>query len=347
MLDRAMLFVVTETPLHAGGGTSLGSIDLPIQRERHTHYPMIQASGVKGALRDLAYRARDVRSSARGEALSRESEGTRLDDQKADRSRKRLELEAAFGPETDRADIHAGALSFADARILLFPVRSLEGVFAWVTSPFVLQRFARELERTGYPIPWRIPSAGEEEALTGSTSTVSVDGSVVLEEYDFIATKDSTKLQEVDQIAKYLAETLNVFSSNSVTNAYWSERLWGGEGKPTSNLVILSDTAFRDFVVFSTEVVTRIRVDPVTGTVERGALWSEEHLPSDSVLYVPIVAGPVLGPLAQEAPAGFSVMKLLAEVLESDEARAVQLGGDETVGRGFTSLKLLTPTTEG
>jgi CRISPR-associated protein Cmr4 len=53
MFDRAaMLFLYTETPLHAGSGTSLGIVDLPIQRERTTGYPMIQASGLKGCLRD-------------------------------------------------------------------------------------------------------------------------------------------------------------------------------------------------------------------------------------------------------------------------------------------------------
>ncbi|HLY31875.1 MAG TPA: RAMP superfamily CRISPR-associated protein, partial [Ktedonobacterales bacterium] len=47
----ALLFLYTETPLHAGTGASLGIVDLPIQREVHTQYPMIQGSSVKGALR--------------------------------------------------------------------------------------------------------------------------------------------------------------------------------------------------------------------------------------------------------------------------------------------------------
>ncbi len=35
------LYLYTETPLHAGVGSGLSSIDLPIQRERTTQYPMI------------------------------------------------------------------------------------------------------------------------------------------------------------------------------------------------------------------------------------------------------------------------------------------------------------------
>ena len=36
-----MLYLYVETPLHAGMGAGLSSIDLPIQRERTTQYPMI------------------------------------------------------------------------------------------------------------------------------------------------------------------------------------------------------------------------------------------------------------------------------------------------------------------
>lgn len=51
----AMLYLYVETPLHAGSGTSLGIVDLPIQRERVTHYPIVQSSSIKGKLRAEAY----------------------------------------------------------------------------------------------------------------------------------------------------------------------------------------------------------------------------------------------------------------------------------------------------
>ena len=46
------LFLICETPLHAGSGDDLGIVDLPIQRERHTSFPKIEASSLKGALRE-------------------------------------------------------------------------------------------------------------------------------------------------------------------------------------------------------------------------------------------------------------------------------------------------------
>src|SRR5438128_7853487 len=52
--ETKTLYLYVETPLHAGVGSGLSSIDLPIQRERTTQYPMIQGSGIKGKLRSVA-----------------------------------------------------------------------------------------------------------------------------------------------------------------------------------------------------------------------------------------------------------------------------------------------------
>jgi CRISPR-associated protein Cmr4 len=41
ILETTMLYLYVETPLHAGTGSGLSSVDLPIQRERTTQYPMI------------------------------------------------------------------------------------------------------------------------------------------------------------------------------------------------------------------------------------------------------------------------------------------------------------------
>jgi len=48
---KSMLYLYVETPLHTGSGRGLGTVDLPIQRERVTGYPMVQASSIKGCLR--------------------------------------------------------------------------------------------------------------------------------------------------------------------------------------------------------------------------------------------------------------------------------------------------------
>ncbi|MDP7318870.1 MAG: RAMP superfamily CRISPR-associated protein, partial [SAR324 cluster bacterium] len=45
------------SPIHAGSGSSTGAVDLPIQRERHTARPIVQSSGLKGALREAVERS--------------------------------------------------------------------------------------------------------------------------------------------------------------------------------------------------------------------------------------------------------------------------------------------------
>src|ERR1051325_298764 len=121
MFDAAQIIgLYAETPLHPGAGASTGAIDLPVQRERHTALPLIQATSIKGVLRDLAERKYPEGANAA----------------------KILEV---FGPNVGGGDSHGGALSPTDARLLLFPVRSLEGLFVWTTCPFVIDRLARDL----------------------------------------------------------------------------------------------------------------------------------------------------------------------------------------------------------
>lgn len=61
----AMLFLHAQTSLHPGSGTALGVVDLPIQRERHTQWPLIPGSALKGILRDKCREKRGISPSTR------------------------------------------------------------------------------------------------------------------------------------------------------------------------------------------------------------------------------------------------------------------------------------------
>ena len=306
MFDRAALaFLYTETPLHAGSGTSLGIVDLPIQRERATGYPLVQASGFKGCLRDAAERA--------------------------DSHQERVEI--VFGPETERASEHAGALSVGDARILLFPVRSLVGVWAWGTSRNVLARLQRDAEMAGVPIDWEpigpdAPEAGAgagDQAFVLDGSAVAVDGQVVLEEFAF----EAVPTPELEAVARWLME--NALPQGD-EYGYWREAL-------PKHLVVLPETAFRDFVQYATEIVARIRIHDEKKTVDRGGLWTEEHLPAETVLYATLFASRprVPNPLSGLENAG----QVLEFVKSCVDNRRLQLGGDATVGRGIVKVRVL------
>jgi CRISPR-associated protein Cmr4 len=151
-MQTRLLYLFTRTPLHVGAGASVGAIDQPIQRERHTGFPIIPGSSLKGVLRDTA--ARDDQLSAY--------------------------VDAIFGVQEN-----AGRVSIGEAKILGFPVRSAKGSFAFTTCPLALERFQRDhgsLDALEVP-----PEPDDMECLAGDTVTISRNGQtgVVLEEYRF------------------------------------------------------------------------------------------------------------------------------------------------------------------
>lgn len=294
-LQSRILCFYAESALHAGSGSSLGAVDLPIQREVTTQYPIIQASSIKGALRQAASHS--------------------------------TEVEAVFGP-AENPD-YAGAISPGDARILLFPVRALRGVFVWITSADVLGRFQREAQIIGYQgVPQVPPSPAAGEALVSDSALLLDGNAVVLEEFSYAARHDEATRAWAEYLARYALPGNGAF-------AYWRERLM-------RSLVVLPDDDFRDFVLYSTEIVTRIKVSPETKTVATGALFSQELLPADSVLYSPIHATAVHTKnstlYAEDAEA--SAQGIIAWVQQNVPLR-LQIGGDETVGRGLVHLRWL------
>ncbi len=295
---RSMLFIYVETPLHAGTGRGLGAVDLPIQRERTTGYPIVQASSLKGRLR----------------AASDPNLNPQVGLTKAEHL-------AIFGPETSNASDHAGALSIGDARILLFPVRSLAGVFAWTTSVDALARFRREAQMVGLSVNWELPSEPDRNTILVSGDALIAGGSVVLEEFSF--TPDKSQADTVQAIGTWLANNALLQTGYD----YWKQAL-------PNKLCILPEDAFRDFVLYGTEVQTHIALNPQTKTVdkEKGALWTTESLPVDTLLYAPLMATKSRGGV------GLSGQQVLERV-KGLELVHTQLGGDETTGQGMVALR--------
>lgn len=299
----SMLFIYVETPLHAGTGRGLGAVDLPIQRERTTQYPIVQASSIKGRLR--------------AEAESKIGQGLTAD-----------EVKAIFGPKTgpgreDNPSDHAGALSTGDARILLFPVRSLAGVFAWVTSVDALARFQREAAMVGLSLSWKdLPTPGKEDAWVNGDK-LKAGESVVLEEFSFTPKPDHSAM--IKAIGEWLAAHALLPGDEY---KYWRDAF-------PQKLCILPEDAFRDFVRYGTEVQTHVHLDPDTKTVKRGALWTSESLPVDALLYAPLMATK-----SRMNGNELSAEEILQKISGLNLTRA-QLGGDETTGQGMVALRIV------
>lgn len=326
----AALFLYAETPFHPGSGASTGVTDLPVQRERTTAYPVMAGSGVKGALRAWFESVHSVRGSP--------GDG----DRPASTSRGQALVNAIFGPPPASDHDYAGSLVPGELRVLLFPVRAVYDTFAWITCPHVLNRLCRDLRLAGLEPPWpafppvqadrcrlgrACPAAEPERRGTQGGRTV------VLEEYSFQEAEGADP-EAVDRVAAWLAE-----HAIPEADAYWGQKLFHPERG--SNLVVLSDRDFRDFVETATETVTRIRVDPQRGTAAQGALWTEERIPSETLLYT------VLTPTQPRAREVFQrpeeVIEAIATTLSTPGADLIHMGGDETVGCGFLRARLFRP----
>lgn len=289
-----VLFLCAETPLHPGTGRGLGGVDLPIQRERVTNYPIVQGSSLKGCLRAAA---RD-----------------KLEPQ---------ELDAIFGPEADPS-VHAGALVVGDARVLLFPVRSLAGVFAWTTSVHALAFFQREAAMANIPMSWSVPTAPEKDEALVCGSTLKEGDTVVLEEFNFIP-KEVASLAD---IGRWLGSHALLERSDSGQDeyGYWRSAL-------LDKLCVLQEDAFRDFLQYATEVQTHIRLKKDTKTVEERGLWTQENLPVDTLLYAPLLASK-----SRKTGVNWDAEKVIGK-LRSLGIERLQLGGDETTGQGIVAFR--------
>jgi CRISPR-associated protein Cmr4 len=285
------------SPLHAGTGQGVGLIDLPIAREKSTNLPCLPGSSLKGALR----------ARCEDEALRK----------------------MVFGPDTSRADEHSGSAHFSDMTLLFLPVRSVYGTFAWATSPYVLRRLARDLGDLGLQgAPARVPgldtTADALVAGEGSRLLSSAESMVILEDLDLKARPS----KEVGEWAAWLG--LRLFPETLPQSAEWRAAL-------NSQMVLLHDDTFSYLLETATDVTARIRIDEKTRTVADGALWYEESLPVESVLWGVLVASAV----AQGRNGDKSSPATVLQSLERLTDGLVQLGGNATVGRGMARLQMV------
>lgn len=271
MSEQQLYFIHALSPLHAGTGQGTGTIDLPILREKATNIPLFPGSSMKGTLRS---------------ACSNEDEANKL-----------------FGKPGDFG--FAGSAQFSDARLLLLPVRSIKGVFAWVTCPYVLNRFCRDSLQQSEE--WDIKV--NECIVFGNSVLLNKDNFVYLEELDLKA-KTKTELSTIEHLKSKFKKEWNLDFEK--------------------RLCVVSDDVFNFLLTTSMEIVARIKIDEKLKITQKGSLWYEEALPVESILYGIVVLS--LTPSAEVSE------KYIKEKLSEMSNISLQLGGKTTVGRGLCRI---------
>jgi CRISPR-associated protein Cmr4 len=293
MLTKELFSICTFyaiSPIHAGSGASTSAVDLPIQRERHTNWPHIQASGVKGALRDHYRR----KVSEEDRYLTNLIFGI---DEYNDGDVVNKNGKIIKNEDDEKLKTLAGAISISDAKLLAFPMRSNVAPFVWVTCPSVLKRLKNDLDFSNFSSFQDIPNISGENALPLKGKFPS---NVILEDA-VVAVPD-------------IPTEFNLPSGFPLID----------------RLMLISDEMFDYCVSSCTEIQTQIKIDSEKGTAKERALRYQELLPSDTLMYsIVYYSRAAVNDLQADM-----IQNHIEEVIKD----FIQIGGDETLGRGICKI---------
>lgn len=295
-----LLLLYAESPVHAGASDSIDVIDLPIQREATTGYPVIWGQSLKGALRQAAEDAAMVEGSAWSPELVRQVFGT------------------AIGTETEEAA--AGRLAVGDAQLVAMPVPTLRRTFAWATSEIALSRLARKYRTLGRQ-PLKVPRVAPDRGLATSKEWIQVkkgDAWVPVEAQVLgpclIPLETS---QELKAWAEQVAKDALGSADDPVTGHFYT--------KLTEDLLMVGEDVMPQLVRECTELSARVQLSD-DKTVQNGPFYSE-YLPAETILAASLTLRDPTSPALE------ALRKLLDGAL-------LQVGGDETLGKGLVWTRL-------
>lgn len=227
------------------------------------------------------------------------------------------DINALFGSENTVDETHASAVAFGDAHLLLLPVRSFAGTVAYATCPFILQRYARDMKLKHKQVQLKDNTAA---LCAGSELLIKNHAKIALEDLDMDAAAD----ENAQEWAQSIADALYPDSVDDAED--WKKQF-------TERFVVLPDNVFSFLADTATEIRMRIRIDSEKRIVKQGALWSEENLPAEAVLWG--VMGIDKGRNGKNAK---SAAELSAKIPTGENH--IQIGGKHTVGRGLCRLMI-------
>lgn len=310
------LFFRCITPMHVGCGSDLGIVDLPIQREKHTGYPKIESSGIKGCIREyFETTSKDLKDEVNVHKLFGYDQDSISKDHKDD-------IKNIFKDNLQ----YSGAIGFTDARILFFPVKSIKGVFAWVTCPQVLKKLKEELDIANVSLTYTNKKVESQKAYCTSECELIVSNAderdkeeyIILEEYQFEVERE--KKDELKKLADKLQDYIGIDNLSK-------------------KLVIVNDNDFKDFVTMCTEVITRTKIDNESGAVKDGALFTQEYLPSETIMYDLVLFSPTFYPDNKDDE---HLKRLTAEgvrdLFYKKGSMVIQIGSGSTIGKGIVKI---------
>lgn len=231
------------------------------------------------------------------------------------REKKVLETELLFGSEKDGDK--AGLISNGECNLLFFPVRSFNGTFAWITCPLALTQFERrmQLHDQSFNLPFNPAGLAKDtiwcnsEALDVQTEKTVLEGLILNRKPLSVNDKPNFEIYFKDLVLK----------EHSLTSLF------------QNRCCIVHDDIFTMLVKNHTDVRTRIKIDPATGTASGTGLFKVEYLPEMSILHTIMLCN------AEFAKNGKTEDEI-GIIFEKNRPGYYRLGGDKGVGKGILKL---------
>lgn len=315
-MPRARLLLAsTLTPTHPGAGRSPGLVDLPVVRDP-LGYPYIPGSEVKGALKSLLARKLDCL----------DSKGEKIDcDKKVKRNGGVFDcgrLCCLLGAEEGGEG--SSCISITSMTLFAIPAPSPDLGVIYITTPTLLSQAAAFME-----------AAGRNQEASALSQAASVSRSVVTSfqvsgSYVWVGAS-RVEAQGPDDRVKRAAEVLQGLAGG-LNPLYTSLPI-------KERLVVAPEDVGRLLVEKSLLRLTRVRLDRATKTVSRGALWTEEYLPSATLL-VGLAVETGFKSRYCDKPLGVNELKdtLKDSGLLDGESFYLTIGGKESVGSGLVKI---------
>jgi len=231
------------------------------------------------------------------------------------RKNKISDRDILFGPEAGGEN--AGAVSPAEAYTLFFPVQSYKGVMAWVTCPLVLARWKNRMSRFGNTVPaWKFGIVADNQFFCNAATLDVLPKKVVLDDLN-LDRQEITAEEKHEKFENYFAE---IFANHPLQDFF------------KTRCGVVSDNVFRFLVKYKTDVRTRNRIDPASGTAKDTGLFTVEYLPEMTVLHGSVSTQ---AEFKKDGKNETDIRKMFTD----NKPAYFTLGGDKGVGKG--NLKLI------
>lgn len=203
-----------------------------------------------------------------------------------------------------------GQLSFTDLKLLFFPIKSSQNIFSLISCPYVLDRFLQDTLSYHVKIKELYNMLSDYENLNNNLALVTAnsEGNIYLGKCIF-----KTRKIECDDLFENFKEYDDILN----------------------RIVIVSNKNFKDFVSYYTYITTRNSINKETGTSMGSALFTQEYLPDESILYGIVNR---FSDIFNDKDGEKEFKNFNKFILDNKNNKQLKIGGANALGKGIANI---------